>query len=126
MAPGTGRNHLAAPGKMVAGATHNNGCYIPHIFLAHRTSGVYNQDTTHKEVSKMPVSEAHRRGNNAYKAKCDRIEFMPLKPVGTDIRAAASAAGQSMQAYITQAVRERMTRDGFTPTSDLWPDYTKK
>ena len=51
---------------------------------------------------------------------------MPLKPVGTDIRAAASAAGQSMQAYITQAVRERMTRDGFTPTSDLWPDYTTK
>lgn len=29
----------------------------------------------------MPISEAHRRGNNAYKAKCDRIEFMPLKPV---------------------------------------------
>ena len=74
----------------------------------------------------MPISEAHRRGNNAYKAKCDRIEFMPLKPVGTDIRAAASAAGQSMQAYITQAVRERMARDGFTPTSDLWPDYTPK
>ena len=32
MAPGTGRNHLAAPGKMVTGATRNNGCYAQHIF----------------------------------------------------------------------------------------------
>ena len=74
----------------------------------------------------MPVSEAHRRGNNAYKAKCDRIEFMPLKPVGADIRSAASDAGQSLQGYILQAVRERMTRDGFSPASNLWPDYTMK
>ena len=31
------------------------------------------------------------------------------------IRAAAAAAGQSVQAYILQACAERMTRDGFTP-----------
>ena len=74
----------------------------------------------------MPITEAHRRGNNAYKAKCDRIEFMPLKPVGADIRAAAAASEQSLQGYILQAVHERMTRDGFIPTSDLWPDYTTK
>ena len=48
------------------------------------------------------------------------------KPIGSDIRSAAAEAGQSVQAYFLQAVRERMTRDGFTPTSDLWPDYTTK
>ena len=42
------------------------------------------------------------------------------------VAAAAAEAGQSVQAYFLQAVRERMTRDGFTPTSDLWPDYTTK
>ena len=51
---------------------------------------------------------------------------MPLKPVGADIRAAAAASEQSLQGYILQAVHERMTRDGFIPTSDLWPDYTTK
>lgn len=74
----------------------------------------------------MPVSESKRRNNDAYNAKCDRIEIKPIKPVGTDIRAAAADAGQSVQAYFLQAVRERMTRDGFTPTSDLWPDYATK
>ena len=74
----------------------------------------------------MPVSESKRRNNDAYNAKCDRIEIKPIKPIGTDIRAAAAEAGQSVQAYFLQAVRERMTRDGFTPTSDLWPDYTTK
>lgn len=73
----------------------------------------------------MPVSEAHRRGNNTYKSKCDRIEFMPLKSVGTDIRAAAAASDQSLQGYILQAVRERMARDGFTPASNLWPNYER-
>lgn len=74
----------------------------------------------------MPVSESKRRNNDAYNAKCDRIEIKPIKPVGSDIRAAAAEAGQSVQAYFLQAVRERMARDGFTPTSDLWPDYTTK
>ena len=74
----------------------------------------------------MPISESKRRNNDAYNAKCDRIEIKPIKPVGSDIRYAAAEAGQSVQAYFLQAVRERMTRDGFTPTSDLWPDYTTK
>ncbi len=74
----------------------------------------------------MPVSEAKRRNNDAYNAKCDRIEIKPIKPIGTDIRAAAADAGQSVQAYFLQAVRERMTRDGFSPASDLWPDYKTK
>ena len=69
----------------------------------------------------MSATKAHLRGNAAYKAKCDRIELMPLKSVGTDIRTAATESGQSTQAYVVQAVRERMERDGFTPASDEWP-----
>ena len=74
----------------------------------------------------MPVSAKKRISSDAYNAKCDRIEIRPIKPIGTDIRAAAADAGQSVQACFLQAVRERMARDGFTPMSDLWPDYTKK
>lgn len=74
----------------------------------------------------MPVSETKRRNNDAYNAKCDNINIRPQNPIGADIRAAAADAGQSVQAYFLQAVRERMTRDGFSPASDLWPDYTTK
>ena len=72
----------------------------------------------------MPIRESKRRNNDAYNAKCDRIAVQPIKPVGDDIRAAAAASEQSLQGYILQAVRERMARDGFTPASDLWPNYT--
>ena len=59
----------------------------------------------------MPVSAAKRRNNDNYNAKCDAITIRPLKPQGTAIRTAAEAAGQSLQGYILQAVRERMARD---------------
>ena len=67
------------------------------------------------------IAESRRRSNDAYNAKCDRIELRPLKPIGADIRAASAGACQSTQSYILQAVRERMERDGFTPASDEWP-----
>ena len=59
----------------------------------------------------MPVSAAKRRNNDNYNAKCDAITIRPLKPQGTAIRAAAEAAGQSLQGYILQACAERMARD---------------
>ena len=59
----------------------------------------------------MPVSAARRRTNDAYNAKCDYLSLRPLKPEGAAIRAAAAAAGQSLQGYILQAVRERMERE---------------
>lgn len=42
--------------------------------------------------------------------KLDKIKIQPYKDEGQQIRAAA-AAGQSLQGYILQAVRERMARD---------------
>lgn len=60
----------------------------------------------------MPISEAKKRNNANYTAKCDYINIRPLKPEGAKIRAAAENAGQSLQGYILQAIRERMERDG--------------
>lgn len=66
----------------------------------------------------MPVSSAKRRNNDKYNAKCDRITVWPLKPEGAAIRAAAAATGQSLQGYILQAVRDRMTAEGQPLTLD--------
>ena len=63
----------------------------------------------------MPISEKKKITNSRYIAKCDSIQIRPPKERGDEIRAAAAAAGQSMQSYILQACAERMTRDGFTP-----------
>ena len=69
----------------------------------------------------MPVSAARRRTNDAYNAKCDYISLRPLKPDGAAIRAAAAVAGQSLQGYILQAVRERMAKEGQPLTLDDLP-----
>ena len=60
----------------------------------------------------MPIPEYKRRGNDKYNAKCDYLSLRPLKPVGAAVRAAAKAAGQSVQADVVQACAERMTREG--------------
>lgn len=60
----------------------------------------------------MPVSESKRRNNDKYNAKCDYISLRPIKPVGAAIRAAARAAGESVQGYVIQACADRMRREG--------------
>ena len=60
----------------------------------------------------VPIRESKRRNNDIYNAKCDRISARPIKPIGNAIRAAAKAAGQSVQAYVLQACEERMKREG--------------
>lgn len=59
----------------------------------------------------MPISEAKKRSNAAYTAKCDYINIRPLKEDGETIRAAAKAAGKSLQGYILDAVRAKMAAD---------------
>ena len=46
-----------------------------------------------------------------YQEKRDSIMLRPSKEDGLVIRSVAKEAGQSVQAYILQAVRERMERD---------------
>ena len=57
----------------------------------------------------MPT-EAKKAGNARHVAKLDQIKIQPYKEEGERIRAAAAAAGQSVQAYILEAVRERMNK----------------
>ena len=59
----------------------------------------------------MPISQKKRESLDRYNATCDYISIRPKKDVGQEIRAAAAAAGQSLQGYILQAVRERMERE---------------
>ena len=72
----------------------------------------------------MPIPASKRRNNDIYNAKCDRISARPLKPVGNAIRAAALAAGQSVQAYVLQACEERMKREGQPLELDKPPSET--
>ena len=57
------------------------------------------------------ATQAHREGNARHIAKLDIIKVQPYKAEGAAIRAAAASAGQSVQAYILEAVRARMERE---------------
>ena len=64
-----------------------------------------------KEGVEMPISEKKKITNNRYIAKCDSIQIRPPRERGDKIRAAAAAAGMSLQGYILQAVQEKMERE---------------
>lgn len=61
------------------------------------------------------ATDAQKRAVRKYQQGQDNIMIRPSKAEGARIRAAAAAAGQSVQAYVIQACFERMQRDGFTP-----------
>lgn len=57
------------------------------------------------------LTEAKKKSDARHNAKLDQIMVKPYKAEGEAIRAAAKEAGQSLQGYILQAVRERMERE---------------
>lgn len=57
-------------------------------------------------------TDAKRAGNARHLEKLGRIDLRPYKDETELIRTAAAKAGQSTSAYILQAVRERMEREG--------------
>ena len=59
----------------------------------------------------MPLTEAKRASNRKSDMKYQQILLKPYKEDGQLIREFASAAGQSVQGYILQAVLERMERE---------------
>ena len=59
----------------------------------------------------MPLTEAKRASNRKSDMKYQQILLKPYKDEGQLIREFAAAAGQSVQGYILQAVRERMDRE---------------
>lgn len=60
----------------------------------------------------MPISPARRAANNRWDAANMSVLSVKMRRERADIiRNAAAAAGQSVSAYILQAINERMERD---------------
>lgn len=57
------------------------------------------------------ASPAQIQANVRYNRSRDSITIRPTKEDGAAVRAAAAAAGQSVQGYIMQACSERMQRE---------------
>ena len=57
------------------------------------------------------TSAAKRKANAAYNRRQDNIMIRPDKATGARIRAAAAAAGQSVQRYIIETVTARIEAD---------------
>ena len=60
----------------------------------------------------MAVSEAHKRASNKWNKSRDNIMIRPTIEEGARIRAAAAAAGKSVQAYILDILRAAMGGGG--------------
>ena len=60
----------------------------------------------------VAYSEAKAASNKRSDAKYQQILIKPYREEAETIRTAAADAGQSLQGYILQAVRERMEREG--------------
>lgn len=73
----------------------------------------------------MPVPASKRAANNRWDAANMSVLSVKLRKERADvIRDAAASAGQSVQAYILDAIRERMAREGLTldATNDSMSD----
>ena len=57
------------------------------------------------------TSDAQKRASAKHQSKLDAITLRPPKETGERIRAAASAAGVSLQRYILDAVTQRIERE---------------
>lgn len=66
----------------------------------------------------MGVSDAHKRASYKYNAGRDNIMIRPSKEDGQQIRTAAAAAGQSVQAYILNRIFGR----GDAPPQYITPE----
>ena len=67
----------------------------------------------------MAVSDAHKRASYKYNTGRDNIMIRPTTEDGEQIRSAAAAAGQSVQAYILT----RINGDGSAPPALQAPQY---
>lgn len=61
----------------------------------------------------MPVSEARTRANKKWDSEnTERINLIVRKGMKEQVRAAAEAAGESLNGYIVAAVKARMQQEG--------------
>lgn len=59
----------------------------------------------------MSVSEAHKKASAKWNSSRDNILIRPDKETGARIRAAAAAAGLSVQRFILSALSEYINKD---------------
>ncbi len=59
----------------------------------------------------MSVSDAHKKASTKWNSSPDNIMIRPDKETGAAIRAAAAAAGLSLQQFILKAVAAFMKND---------------
>lgn len=63
----------------------------------------------------VPISPSRRAANNRWDAQHMATLGVRMRRERADaVRAAAASAGQSVSAYILDAIRERMAREGLT------------
>ena len=60
----------------------------------------------------MALTARKAETDKRHHKKLDRLVIQPYKNQGAALRAAADAAGQSVQKYILDAVRARMEQEG--------------
>ena len=63
------------------------------------------------EDNEKKSTQAQIDASVRYNKRQDNIMIRPSKEEGATIRTAAKHAGQSVQAYVLQAIRERMQRE---------------
>ena len=56
-------------------------------------------------------TDAQKKASVKYNRSRDNIMIRPTKEEGAEIRAAAAAAGKSVQAFILEAAREKMQKN---------------
>lgn len=62
-------------------------------------------------MEQRPYDKKKRESNRESGAKYSQILIKPYRAAEEAIRAAAAAAGKSLQGYILEAVREKMDRE---------------
>lgn len=68
------------------------------------------------------TTDAQKRASAAYNRRQDNIMIRPSKPEGARIRAAAAAAGMSVQAFILDTLRARIGTDDDAQGGNFAPD----
>lgn len=108
------------PYKSIDRTTKYVPIYLLLFYMDTYRQECYNKDTMERmhlilghsqEVSNMSVSEAQKKASIKYLEKLDEIRIRMPKGEKKNIKEAASAAGESMNQYIINAVDQRMERE---------------
>ncbi len=73
----------------------------------------------------MPVSDAHKKASAKWNSSRDNIMLRPDKETGAAIRAAAKAAGLSVQQFILRAITEFMDSKRVYEKTPSGGDYSE-